>query len=70
MRLGRRNLDKIDSFRAKLAVAAVEVVAITAEVKTAIFAADKPVSTSRDSSTELAEVLRRDKFRFLPRTRD
>ena len=70
MRLGRQNLGKIDSFRAKLAVAAVEVVAITAEAKTAIFAADKAVPTSRDSSTELAEVFWRDKFRLLLPTRD
>jgi len=43
MKPDRRNLDKIGSSRAKLAVAAVEVVAMTAEEKAAIFAADKEV---------------------------
>jgi hypothetical protein len=41
MKPDRRNLDKIVSSRAKPAVAVVEVVAMTAEEKVAIFAADK-----------------------------
>ena len=41
MKPDRRNLDKIVSSRAKPAVAAVEVAAMTAEEKAAIFAADK-----------------------------
>jgi hypothetical protein len=40
MKPDRRNLGKIVSSRVKPAVAAVEVVAMTAEVKVAIFAAD------------------------------
>jgi hypothetical protein len=46
MKPDRRNLGKIVSSRARPAVAAVEVVAITAEEKTAIFAADKVASSS------------------------